>query len=798
MIRRAALPWARALAVSRPFGSALSGALVTLLCLPAMPVAGGEEEEEEVLFDAAGFADPSLYPAGDLTAVSHHGSQWNPASDTARPGQIVDLEDDCFERVLRRYQTGRQPTDADLLDFPPAAHRRLTISFDARVSTADSRTLDLFLLRPGQTEAGHQASVLIWGHEPGKLSYFDGSYHDLADLDEEWRHYRLVHDLDANTFDVRIDGRRVGQRLGWRNSFPPGTAFGRLRISSIRGQAGDYAELANLRITSVPGPPAVALLAPERLGGILDPEQPLRFQITSDRPVEREAIRMGLNDDDVTDRLEIAGPPQAREVTLSGFAPNTTYRATVRAENARGTTEQDFRFYTFQDQVDGYRGIWFTLGQMTGEYGDKYSGGLAFCFSHTLTPMAIYAPEVDKTFFVYGGTTGPEDRYLLVMASYYDHQRHRVPRPTIVRDQRGIDDPHDNPSLALDDQGYVWIFIAGRGRGRPGQIFRSTEPYSVAAFDKIISREQTYSQVWHQPGRGFLHLLTLYTRGRELYWETSRDGTDWTEQPAEDLNKLAGFGGHYQVSRQQGNRVGTAFNYHPGGSVDRRTNIYYMETSDFGETWTTVDGQPLTTPLDEIHNPALVVDYESQGRLFYITKLLFDDQGHPVILGVSSGGYQPGPANDPRKWEITRWTGQAWRTRTITESDHNYDMGSLYLDGDRWSLIGPALPGPQPYFTGGEVGRWVSSDRGETWQLDRAVTRNSPQNHSYLRRPHNPVDPLFGIWADGDSSQFSISRLFFTDSTGQRVYQLPYTMAEDEAEPILLDPPQPPAPESTW
>jgi len=88
-------------------------------------------------------------------------------------------------------------------------------------------------------------------------------------------------------------------------------------------------------------------------------------------------------------------------------------------------------------------------------YGDKNSGGTGFVANHTVSPMAVYAPEVEKTFFVYGGTTGPEDRYLLAMASYYDHKRHRVPRPTIVRDQRGIDDPHDNPCLTIDEAGYV-------------------------------------------------------------------------------------------------------------------------------------------------------------------------------------------------------------------------------------------------------------------------------------------------------------------------------------------------------
>jgi hypothetical protein len=451
----------------------------------------------------------------------------------------------------------------------------------------------------------------------------------------------------------------------------------------------------------------------------------------------------------------------------------------------------------------GYRGIWFTLGQTermiadgySGLYGDKYSGGLSFAWSHTVAPMAVYVPEVDKTFFVYGGTTEPDATYLLAMASYYDHANHRVPRPTIVRDQMGVDDPHDNPSITIDDEGFIYVFVAGRGRRRPGQIFRATEPYSVDKFEEIISREQTYSHIWHVPGKGFMHLLTLYTAGRELYWETSADGRDWTSEPANDLPKLAGFGGHYQVTRldESQQRIGSAFNYHPGGNVDRRTNIYYAETADFGETWTTIDGKELALPLDNRDNPALIVDYEAMGRNAYITKLLFDKDGNPVILVVTSGGYMPGPENDPRTWEIVHWSGEKWATHEITRSDHNYDMGSLYIDGDRWTLIGPALQGPQPYHTGGEVGLWVSTDSGQTWTLQRRVTSNSPMNHSYLRRPHNPSDPFFGIWADANSAEFSKSRLFFTNSTGDRVYILPYTMNSDYEEPILLAP-TPPAP----
>ena len=75
-------------------------------------------------------------------------------------------------------------------------------------------------------------------------------------------------------------------------------------------------------------------------------------------------------------------------------------------------------------KVDGYQGIWFTLNQFF-EEGDKYSGGLG-TYTAKHVPMAIYAPEVDKTFFVYGGAKEGQ-RHLLAMASYYDHLHDLVP-----------------------------------------------------------------------------------------------------------------------------------------------------------------------------------------------------------------------------------------------------------------------------------------------------------------------------------------------------------------------------------
>lgn len=424
----------------------------------------------------------------------------------------------------------------------------------------------------------------------------------------------------------------------------------------------------------------------------------------------------------------------------------------------------------------GYRGIWFTLGQFT-EHGDKYSGGLG-TYTANHVPMAVYAKEADKTFFVYGGAKQGK-RYLLCMASCYDHKRGTVPRPTIVHDKQGVDDPHDNPSLCLDEKGYVWVFVSGRGRARPGFVYRGKEPYSVDRFERVSEHEFTYPQPRWIEGKGFLHLFTKYTKGRELYWSTSPDGRAWAPD-----RKFAGMGGHYQTSHQVGNRVITAFNMHPGGSVDKRTNLYFLQTDDLGRTWRNVLGEAVETPLERPDNPALVRDYQAEKRLVYIHDLDLDARGRPVVLYITSAEYRPGPFGDPRWWTVARWTGEKWEYAEVARGNHNYTTGALYLEDDaQWRIIGPTEPGPQPLGAGGEVALWTSADRGKTWTKKRDLTTASPMNHTYVRRPMHAHPDFYAYWADGNPDRFSPSRLYFANREGDRVWRLPYDMEGEEAKP---------------
>ena len=443
----------------------------------------------------------------------------------------------------------------------------------------------------------------------------------------------------------------------------------------------------------------------------------------------------------------------------------------------------------------GYRGIWYMNQPSNDEYVYKYSGGLGtYCAKHK--PFAVYCDKVKKTFFCYGGTTKDSYRKLLHMVSYYDHKRQMVPRPTILLDKK-TSDAHDNPVISVDDKGYIWIFSTSHGTARPSYIHRGSKPYDVSEFElvnatkiengkEVLMTNFSYMQPWYIKDSGFICFFTRYKYpvDRTICFMRSRNGIKWSK-----WSRIAAIDkGHYQISTADKNKVGTAFNFHPEDKgLNCRTNLYYIETADFGRTWQTVDGQELTLPLRDVENAALVHDYQKEGLNVYLKDIRLDSEEKPVILFLTSKGYESGPTNDPRTWTTARWTGQKWQIRAAFVSDNNYDMGSLYIEADgRWRIIGPAETGPQPYNPGGEMAMWTSKDFGNTWEKVKQLTKDSPHNHTYARHPVNAHPDFYAIWADGHGRKPSQSSLYFCDKQGN-VRALPREMAEDFMKPKLLE-----------
>lgn len=446
---------------------------------------------------------------------------------------------------------------------------------------------------------------------------------------------------------------------------------------------------------------------------------------------------------------------------------------------------------TYKDE--GYRGIWYAVGNIGGEYVYKYSGGLGtYCAKHR--PFAVYCEQVNKTFFCYGGTTRNSNTHLLHMVSYFDHTGATVPRPTVLLD-KGTGDAHDNPVISVDDDGYIWIFSTAHGTGRPAYIHKSTEPYKIDSFERIDATKDggepmdnfSYMQAWHVPDAGFVCFFTHYSDpvARTSFLMTSPDGVEWKWTRLAAIHQ-----GHYQISAASDTKAATAFNYHPNGKgLDYRTNLYYMETystPEFGHTWRTSGGKQLTLPLTDPENPALIHDYQAEGLNVYLKDIQFDNEGKPVILFITSLGWQSGPQHDPRTWRLARWTGRTWNISTVATSDNNYDMGSLYIENETtWRIIGPTETGPQAYNTGGEMAMWLSKDKGKTWTRTRRLTRNSERNHTYARRPVNAHPDFYALWADGNGRTTSQSDLYFCDKKGN-VFHLPRQMEDNLTRPQAI------------
>lgn len=293
-----------------------------------------------------------------------------------------------------------------------------------------------------------------------------------------------------------------------------------------------------------------------------------------------------------------------------------------------------------------------------------------------------------------------------------------------------------------------------------------------------------YPQVMYDKDKGFFLFFTRYDGVRQLFWQTSQDGVEWTP-----YRKLASIkegseskSGHYQISNVFEGKLCTAFNRHINGSVDTRTNIYYLQSTDWGRTWTTADGTVVDVPVTDRHSVCELRDYQSQGRNCYIKDLNFDQAGNPVILYLTSDNHLTGPAGGVRQWHTLYWTGSGWEESLVTTSTHCYDSGSIWVENGQWTVIAPTDPGPQYWGTGGEMVRWTSVDEGKTWRKSLNLTSGSVSNQTYARRPLRAADGFYAFWADGNPDSRSVSHLYFCDKEG-KVYRMPYSMTKEWEKP---------------
>lgn len=333
----------------------------------------------QTLYDSESFTNDTLYPIGNLQAVSHGRGTWAPNS--LEPATIVD-SGGPQGKVLERAATGA--SRPDYLFIPPFSSGTIVYEFDAFVSTTAGRTIDV-CLQP-TTGGSAMASFIAWGEIPGKLAYFDNvNWIPLSDIETGWHHVKIINYLSgiaAGKFDILVNGVPVGQKISWRNPIA-GAAFNQLRIHTQNtASIFQYGQIDDLIVTVAPEdpnvvlPPSILNLSPADRT-IVSPPAEVRFDISSELPLANSNIVLRLNGTPVT--LNFTGTANLLSASHTNIAVGN-YVGEIRATNEAGVTTENFAFMVTDESwvthpAAGWVGPWeWTSGMPTLESASPLDG----------------------------------------------------------------------------------------------------------------------------------------------------------------------------------------------------------------------------------------------------------------------------------------------------------------------------------------------------------------------------------------------------------------------------------------
>lgn len=279
------------------------------------------------------------------------------------------------------------------------------------------------------------------------------------------------------------------------------------------------------------------------------------------------------------------------------------------------------------------------------------------------------------TYYAY---TKTNDTQQLFMVADSNGNKTVVSRMTIPSD--GKPDFHDAPALRVANDGYIHFVKSARGSWRKGQYWVSTRPYDISEFRFVKYTDWAYPQLWS--------MGILYTRYDGHYRTLNAIG-------AAGCDQLLVEGGHYAVSYYDGNYIHVVYNYHVGGDVDQRTNLYYIRSRN-GCEWENVKGDLLALPLVEDSEETLLLK-TNYSYLKDITVI----NGKVYIAYIDSTSAEP---DEGKRFMVV--SDLDANSNIISPVCHNYNSGS-FVGGN---LVYPVC-GYEKHHAGGQINTFSLSGK---------------------------------------------------------------------------------------
>jgi hypothetical protein len=454
--------------------------------------------------------------------------------------------------------------------------------------------------------------------------------------------------------------------------------------------------------------------------------------------------------------------------------------------------------------ADGYQGLSYELGQYFKDQNDpnlkkvsKYSGAMGTA-TNKHRPLAIYSGQSNKTFFTYGGLDPSSNENMAIYVGCYDHHvKALCNKPTLITTKEKVVDQHDNASLLIDENNYIWVYVSGRNTKRLGEVYKSNEAGDISEFTKqsltvkgeiLEGYDFSYPQPWLTLTNNKVLLHTRYTNGRELYIK---------HEDKESVKMVKG--GHYAISYVKGDRIVMAYNSHDtldtnDNHPDKRTNLYFMQSFDGGLTWQNKNGDALEIlsgakqPLEKFDIDTQIKSYRSTGIYVYLKDIKINEDDDVLIL------YSISKTADPTNFDYKRTLHLVTipvlgspNSKPIGgssyEVNHNYSSG--FIDSLTNSIYIPSSDTVKN-LAGGNIQRLTTTGS----DFISNITSGS-RHHNYVRdvfnKTHSSALDFSFFWTSSDplASDQRVP-LHYYGTKSNYVYNMPLAMPSNPRKPTAI------------